>query len=325
MSIPLWILTGQTASGKSEVAPGIASELDAEIISADSMQVYRGMDIGTAKPSIEVRRQVPHHLIDILDPWESYSAGKYVKDAEQVIHEIVKRGKRSLVVGGTVLYIKSLIEGIFTGPQADWNLRKELERLSEERGTAYLYNMLKEADPQAASRLHPNDLRRITRALEVYEKTGKGISTFQSQWQRYVVVGAGLKPAPTIQKRRYIPTIVAIRRTKEDLHNRIEHRVERMFELGLLNEVRLLLENPNGLSREARQALGYKEVIEHLAGNYELEECKALIKKRTRLFAKRQMTWFRSFPCVHWVDVGEKESTESLLEKVKSLLRNLEV
>ena len=307
MSIPLWILTGQTASGKSEVAPDIASELNAEIVSADSMQVYRGMDIGTAKPSIEVRRQTPHHLIDILDPWESYSAGRYVKDAERVIHEIVKKGKRCLVVGGTALYIKSLIAGIFTGPQADWNLRRELEKLSEEKGTAYLYNMLKEVDPEAASRLHPNNLRRITRALEVYEKTGKGISTFQSQWTELRT------------DKGYIPTIVAIRRTKEDLHNRMEQRVERMFELGLLNEVRSLLENPNGLSREARQALGYKEVIEHLTGKSTLSECKELIKKRTRLFAKRQMTWFRSFPDAHWVDVEEKDSIKSLREKVKKV------
>lgn len=314
MSIPLWILTGQTASGKSEVAVCLASKLNAEIISADSMQVYRGMDIGTAKPSIEVRRQIPHHLIDILDPWESYNTGRYVKDAERVIHEIVKRGKRCLVVGGTALYIKSLIAGIFTGPQADWNLRRELEKLSEEKGTTYLYNMLKEVDPEAASRLHPNNLRRITRALEVYEKTGKGISTFQSQWTKPRTPNSELRTT-----KGYTPTIVAIRRTKEDLHNRIEQRVEGMFEHGLVDEVRSLLENPNGLSREAIQALGYKEAIEHLSGNSTLSECKELIKKKTRLFAKRQMTWFRSFPDVHWVDVGKEDSTESLQERVRTI------
>ncbi|MGR3311311.1 MAG: tRNA (adenosine(37)-N6)-dimethylallyltransferase MiaA, partial [Candidatus Brocadiales bacterium] len=311
MSIPLWILTGQTASGKSEVALEIVSELNAEIVSADSMQVYRGMDIGTAKPSIEVRRQIPHHLIDILDPWESYSAGRYVKDAERVINALVKRGKRCLVVGGTALYIKGLVEGIFTGPQADWGLRKELEGLSNEKGTEYLYNILKDVDPQAASRLHPNNLRRIIRALEVYEKTGKGISAFQRQWAKLRTPNSATpschvdmtwcRHGMELQTTKgYIPTIVAIRRTKEDLHTRIEQRVDRMFELGLVDEVRTLLKNPNGLSKQARQALGYKEVIEHLAGNSTLSDCKALIKKRTRLFAKHQMTWFKSFPDIHW-------------------------
>jgi tRNA dimethylallyltransferase len=218
------------------------------------------------------------------------------------------------VVGGTSLYIKGLIEGIFSGPPADWNLRRELERLAEEKGIEYLYTMLKEADPKAASRLHPNDLRRIIRALEVYRKTGKGISTYQSQWTKL--------RTPNSEPRTpngYIPTIAAIRRTKEDLHNRIERRVDRMFELGLVDEVRSLLENPNGLSRQARQALGYKEVIEHLNGNSTLTECETLIKKRTRHFAKRQMTWFKTFPDVHWVDAEEDEGCKSLQERMRRI------
>ncbi|MFQ5957143.1 MAG: tRNA (adenosine(37)-N6)-dimethylallyltransferase MiaA [Candidatus Brocadiales bacterium] len=304
MHQPLWILTGPTASGKSEVALHLARKTGAEIISADSMQVYRGMDIGTAKPSREVRAEVPHHMIDVVEPSESYSVGRFIRETLEAINDVERRGKRHLVVGGTGLYIKALREGLFSGPEADWALREELMAVAEERGSEYLHDVLRGADPEAAAKIHDKDLRRIVRALEVYRKTGRAISLLQQEWGRE---GDG-------------SVLVILYRNKDDLHNRIEERVDKMFEMGLVEEVERLLSLPMGLGKQAREALGYKEVIEHLDEKLSVDEMRDKIKQNTRRFAKKQMTWFRSFPRANWLVINEGEDMESVSRRVQKVL-----
>ncbi len=307
MKQPLWILTGPTASGKSEVALHLARGLGAEIISADSMQVYRGMDVGTAKPSPEVRADVPHHLIDIVEPSESskpYSVGRFVSDAHRAIADIESRGKRYIIVGGTGLYIKALREGLFSGPEADWALREELMAVAEERGNAYLHNALREVDPQSAERIHEGNLHRIVRALEVHRKTGRAISLLQREWGQ----GEGES------------VLIVLYRRKKDLHRRIEERVDRMLELGLIEEVERLVGRPDKPGKQAREALGYKEVIEHLEGRLSADEMRDKIKLNTRRFAKRQRTWFRSFYSVNWLVIRDGEDAESVSRRVQNIL-----
>ncbi|HHT9129902.1 MAG TPA: tRNA (adenosine(37)-N6)-dimethylallyltransferase MiaA, partial [Candidatus Brocadiaceae bacterium] len=276
MTLPIWILTGPTACGKTDVAIKIAEKIDAEIISADSMLVYRGMDIGTEKPSLAIRSKIPHQLIDIVDPWEEYSVGRYVKDFDAIANNLYQRGKPFIVVGGTALYLKAIMDGLFEGPDADWEYRDYLKSISVERGPNALYKMLTDIDPETASKLHFNDQKRIIRALEVIKKTGRGISSFQTQFGH--------------KNPQYNCTIVAIEYDRNTLYNRIETRVDRMFARGLIDEVRILLNNPLGLSKQASQALGYKEIIDFFNEKYTLSEATDIIKQRTRRFAKRQMT-----------------------------------
>lgn len=311
MRHPLWILTGPTASGKTETACHVARKIGAEIISADSMQVYLGMDIGTAKPPLSTRN-VPYHLIDILDPWESYSVGRYVLDVQRVVKDVEARGKRHFIVGGTGLYIKALREGLFKGPDADWALREELAAVAEEKGSPYLHGVLSGIDPKSAQRIHQTDLRRIIRALEVYQKTGRAISQLQQEWGKVCEESV----------------LIVLARSREDLHQRIEARVDSMFKQGLVGEVQGLINHPLGLSKQARAALGYKEVIGYLEGKpvvseanlMGLDETRDLIKKNTRRFAKRQMTWFRSFSGARWLEVKQGESPEETAEKVLEIL-----
>lgn len=285
----LFFLVGPTASGKTAVGIEVALRIGAEILSLDSMSLYRGMDIGTAKPSAAERARVPHHLIDIAEPHEAFSTGRYLEAAEAAIADVVSRGKRPLFVGGTALYLKALTEGFFRGPSANWALRNRLIAEAEERGVPALHERLRRVDPAAAARIHPNDLRRIVRALEVYEVTGRPISEQQSQW--------GTEP----QAGR-LCHIAGIRRERADLHERINRRVDAMFAAGLVEEVRRLLADPRGVSHAASQFVGYREVIAHLRGELSLQEAIQKVKARTRQFAKRQLTWFRSFPQIRWVD-----------------------
>lgn len=303
----LKILTGPTAVGKSSVAIQIARQAGAELVSADSMQIYRGMDIGTAKPSPETRREIPHHLIDILDPWEAYSVGRYVQDAEEIVLGLESEGKGSLVVGGTALYIKALTEGLFKGPGADWGIREELEGVAREKGVHYLHGVLAEVDPTSAQQIQKGDLRRVVRALEVYQKTGHPISSWQQEWGgHYSSKVQGFKGSS-------VPAtlMVILSLDRRELYQRIEERVERMFQEGLVEEVRRLMAHPLGLGRQAREALGYAEVTEYLEGKTTLSEAKELIKRNTRRFAKRQMTWFRSFTGAVWLEIKEEGPEEA--------------
>lgn len=302
MPLPIWILTGPTASGKTDIGLKIAEDTHAEIISADSMLVYRGMDIGTEKPSLAVRNKIPHHLIDIVEPWEEYSVGQYVKDFEIVTQRLCQQGKQFIVVGGTALYLKAIMDGLFEGPPADWEYRNYLKSVAMEKGPNCLHKMLADIDPETAGKLHFNDQKRIIRALEVFRTTGQRISSFQTQFGH--------------KNPKYDCVVVAIEYNRDILYKRIETRVDRMFMRGLVDEVRTLLSNPLGLSKQASQALGYKEVIDFFNGKYTLSEVSAEIKQRTRRFAKRQMTWFRSFPNIRWIHASVDSDTTRLSKEV---------
>lgn len=282
------ILTGPTASGKSQLGVELAVRLGAEILSMDSMAVYRGMDIGTAKPGNADRQRVPHHLIDALDPWQSASVAWWLEEAGRCCEDIESRGKRVLIVGGTPMYLKALLRGLFDGPPGDEAVRQRLSLEAATHGNQSLHDRLHHVDPVSAGRLHPNDLRRVIRALEVWELTGKPISEWQQQWRPT----AGLPgPATSIPDR-----CLCLDVPRETLYSRIDTRVHQMIDAGLVEEVRALgrLEKP--VSREARQALGYKELFDHLEGQLSLEEAIQQIQTRSRQFAKRQMTWFRHLP-----------------------------
>jgi tRNA dimethylallyltransferase len=275
-----WFLTGPTASGKSAVGVELARLLGGEIISMDSMALYRGMDVGTAKPTPSQRAAVSHHLIDVIEPHEEYSLAQYVAAAAGVVAEIRVRGREPLFVGGTPLYLKGLLRDIFQGPAADWELRRQLEDEARRLGPESLHRRLAQFDPAAAQRLHPNDTRRLIRAIEVFEKTGLPISRLQKQFD------TGLDASQC--------RVFALDWPRRELAARIDRRVEAMFAAGLVEEVRRLLAGPHGLSRTAGQAVGYGEVIEHLEGRRNLSETIELVKTHTRQLAKRQGTWFRS-------------------------------
>ena len=280
------ILTGPTASGKSRLGVELAVRLGAEILSMDSMAVYRGMDVGTAKASGAERARVPHHLIDVLDPWESASVAWWLEEAGRCCQEIEGRGKRVLVVGGTPLYLKALLCGLFDGPPADETVRQRLTLEAEAEGNLGLHNRLAMVDPVSAARLHPNDVRRVIRGLEVWELTGKPISAWQQQWQ------PADAPPPTMVPNRCLCLDVA----RETLYERIDARVRQMIAAGLVEEVEGLRRLERPVSREARQALGYKELFDHLEGKISLEDAVERIQTRSRHFAKRQLTWFRHLP-----------------------------
>ncbi len=258
----------------------MAGLIDAELISLDSMALYRGMDVGTAKPTPEQRARVPHHLLDVIEPQEEYSVAQYVEAAEQCVKEIQGRGRQPLFVGGTPLYLKALLRGLFDGPPADPELRERLQEEARRLGSDALHRRLAKVDPAAAQRLHPNDTRRLIRALEVFEKTGRPISEFQRQFD------TGLAAE---QCRAFV-----LDWPRAELHVRIDRRVERMFAGGLVEEVRGLLAAGRPLSKTARQAVGYRETLEHLEGLRGLEETVKLVQTRTRQLARRQETWFRS-------------------------------
>ncbi|HZT79513.1 MAG TPA: tRNA (adenosine(37)-N6)-dimethylallyltransferase MiaA, partial [Gemmataceae bacterium] len=270
-------------SGKTALALCLAERLGAEIVSMDSMALYRGMDIGTAKPTAEERRRVPHHLIDVLAPWESASVAWWLQHAADCCRDIEARGKRVLIVGGTALYLKALLRGLFDGPPADEGLRRRLTEEAGRLGRQALHDRLARVDPATAARLHPNDVRRAVRALEVWELTGRPLSAWQTQWAD----GPGESGRPP-------PLWLDLPRA--ELYARIDERVRQMFAAGLVDEVRALRRLPRPLSREAAQALGYKEVFDHLDGRATLEETVARVQTRSRNYAKRQLTWFRHLP-----------------------------
>jgi tRNA dimethylallyltransferase len=285
---PVIVLCGPTASGKTAAAIEIAQKIDAEIISADSGQVYRGMDIGTAKPTPAERRKIPFHLIDILDPDEQFSAADFRTRALEAIREIRKRGRRVIVAGGTGLYLKALEAGLFEGPSRDPKIREELEERVEREGVEALYRELKKVDPEAAKTIPPRNRQRLIRALEVYRLTGRPISEF---WNEHRRRGA-INRAPAFLKYGLIPS-------KDELHHRIDRRVDRMVEEGLVEEVRFLVERW-GRGAPGLRIIGYKEVVAHLEDRIPLQEAVQLIKRNTRRYAKRQRTWFKKDEEIQW-------------------------
>lgn len=302
---PLVLLIGCTASGKSQTGLHLAGMSGAEILSVDSMMVYRRMDIGTAKPAPAQRAALPHHLIDVVEPSESFSVADYLELADAVIADLRARGKSVLAVGGTALYLKVLTEGLFDGPPADQQFRRSLRRRVVAEGVQTLHAELSRTDPEAALRIHANDLRRIERALEIFHLTGRPISALQRQWGR---------------QRRYDCRIVGLRRQLDELNSRINRRVRGMIEDGLVQEVSNLLAEPQPLSLQARQALGYAQIIDHLQSRCSLDEAVEQIKILTRRFGKSQRTWFRRFEDVCWLDVESQETPESVARRALAAL-----
>lgn len=290
-------IVGATASGKSEVAVELAKRLDAEVVSADSMQVYRYMDIGTAKPSPVEMGGIGHHMIDVVDPDEDFSVSDYRQMAATTIHDIHKRGKRVIVAGGTGLYMRALTKGLVDTPEADQNLREELNKEAQINGPLHLYRKLEEMDPEAAQAIHPNNQVRVVRALEVAILSGRKISEFQREH------GFGEEPFPYI--------MLGIDVDRDELYRRIENRVDTMVEKGLENEVRNLLEM--GYSRELKpmRGVGYKEMCACLLDGIPLERAMELIKRDSRRYAKRQLTWFRKED-VQWLKRDQLNSDQLL-------------
>ena len=300
-----WYLTGPTASGKTAVGLELARLMNAEILSLDSMAIFKGMDIGTDKPSVAEQALVPHHLIDLVEPGEEFSVARYLDAAQEKITEIRARGRQVLFVGGTPLYLKSMLRGLFEGPQADWEFREQVEEEINRVGQGALHERLQQIDPLSAARLHPNDTRRLIRALEVYKLTGRPISHFQLQFDE----------ALTSDECR----VFVLERSVEELHERINQRVEQMLRTGLIEEVRGLLDRGIELGRTAQQAVGYREVLALLAGECSESEAMEQMKIRTRRFAKRQRTWFRSLSECRPVPVVGDEPPAAIAERIYAL------
>ena len=294
------VLIGPTASGKSALAMALAQQIGAEILSVDSMQIYRGMDIGTAKPTREEQTRVKHHLIDIAEPNQTFAVSKFVELADVVIANAQARACPLIATGGTPMYYKALFEGLFEGPGANAAVRESLAANTNEQ----LHARLSQVDSEAAARIHLNDRKRLIRALEVFELTGKPISSMQNEWQ------GGMQRHPAIW--------FGLDWEKEALNRRINARVKQMIADGWLDETRALLDRYGELSKTASEATGYHELIEHIRGRMSLEDAIEQIKIATRQLARRQMKWFRRFPNVTWLK-GDT-SIESLSQQIISLL-----
>ena len=295
--IPLIIIAGPTAIGKSDVAFELAKRLNTEIISADSMQVYRYFDIGTAKPSLERRKEIQHHLIDIVNPDDGFSAGDFNERAFKIAEELNKKGKIPVVVGGTGLYIKSLIENLGCGVRKNEEARERIKSEFKEFGEEAMYEKLKRVDPQAANKIHPKDRYRIERALEVYYSSGKPISEVHKADKK---------------DNRFNTKYFVLNMDRKLLYKRIEDRVDGMVSAGLLNETEGILKMGYDKNLKPFQSLGYSQMIEYLDGKTDFDSAVQEVKKETRRFAKRQLTWFRGEKDAVWIDVSETKDIEEI-------------
>lgn len=305
------ILLGPTGVGKTAASIILAKHLNTEIISADSMQIYKHMDIGTAKPSIEEQQSIRHHMIDIIEPWESYSTGEYIKTVQPIIENLQKNGKIPIIVGGTGLYIKAMTRGIFKGPSADWDLRNKM--LEKERvSPGYLYKYLKSIDPLSASKIMHTDIRRTIRALEVCLKSDKVFSEMHQ---------LSTQPLP----HEFIK--IGITRDRKELYTIIEQRVDKMINTGLVDEVKNVIDMINKHlhnsspithypSLSSMQAIGYKEIAMYLNREVSLEDTISLIKKRTKNYAKRQFTWFKKEEGIKWLDITGMQEPYEIFQKM---------
>ena len=290
--VKLLIICGPTASGKSELALRLAHDLDAEIVNADSMQIYSGLDVGTAKPTQEQQAEIRHHLIDVAKPAELFSAADFCAAADAAIRDIISRGKRVIVAGGTGLYIRALVKGLVDSPSGEGELRKALLNEAGRVGNAAMLEKLWQVDPELATVLHPNNLVRIIRALEVYQLTGIPLSDYQKKH--------------AFATRRYEALQIGISIDRSVLYERIDGRVEQMLASGLLEEVRNLLAAGYGRDIKPLRSIGYKEAVAHLSGDISAEEAARLIQRNTRHYAKRQLTWFKADPDILWFEYPEK-------------------
>lgn len=305
-------ICGPTASGKTALSVALAKQLHTEIISADSMQIYRGMDIGTAKPTMEERQGIPHHLLDICEPNEPFSVARYVELADAAAQNILSRGMTPIVVGGTGLYMDALIEcSTFSGDETDLTVRHKYQHMAETQGNLAVHARLAMVDPESAHRLHPNNLKRVIRALEVYEQTGMTIGEFNRQHKRstpkYTAIKIGVCPAE-----------------RQTLYDRIDRRVDQMLSDGLLEETQCLLSN-GALTGTAAQAIGYKELLSFLEGRDSLHSCVELLKQHSRNYAKRQLTWLKRDDSIHWIYYNGAEDFSYVLQEATEYLRNQSV
>lgn len=301
-------ICGPTASGKTALSVALAKQLHTEIISADSMQIYRGMDIGTAKPTAAERQGVPHHLLDVCAPGEPFSVARYVELADAAAQDVLSRGMVPIVAGGTGLYMDALIEcSTFSGDETDLSVREKYQRMAAEQGNEAVHACLAKVDPEGAGRLHPNNLKRVIRALEVYEQTGMTIDAFNRLHKRpapkYAALKIGICPAE-----------------RQTLYDRIDRRVDQMLADGLLEETKRLLDS-GALAGTAAQAIGYKELLGYLQGDAPLADCVALLKQRSRNYAKRQLTWLKRDDNIHWIYYNNGEKLPAILQEATEYLQ----
>jgi len=299
-------IVGPTGIGKTFLSKLIAEKADVEIVSADSRQIYRYMDIGTAKPEAEFRKQVPHHFIDICDPDDYYSAGMFGKEARSSIDQIFKKGKIPLVVGGSGFYIKALVDGIFELDAKDETVRQQLEEQLKNEGLPKLYKELQSVDPEYAAKISLNDRQRILRSLEVFRITGKPFSYFHQQ-----------KPEPAAFK----PVFWGLTMERQALYQRINQRVDEMLSLGLVDEVKMLLEKGYSPKLNSLNTVGYKEVIAYLQNQLTFAEMVEQIKRNSRRYAKRQLTWFRADERIQWFNVEKIDDFKSLKQKIIRIIK----
>ncbi|MBK9305551.1 MAG: tRNA (adenosine(37)-N6)-dimethylallyltransferase MiaA [Nitrospira sp.] len=311
---PLVVLLGPTAVGKSRVATTVARRFDTEVLTADSRQVYRGMDIGTDKPTVAERQGVPHRLIDLVDPHEAFNAGRYRRVALEEIDRLYAANRLPFVVGGTGLYIRTLVRGLCAAPESDPRVRADLNKLRDERGKCGLYAELQRTDPEAAARLHPNDESKVMRALEVYRLSGRSISVIQEEHR--------------FQERPFSALLIGLQRPPDILYQRIEERIDWQLTHGMVEETQSLLNQGCGRELASMKGLGYRQVGAFLADAYDYPEMVRQFKRDTRHFAKRQMTWFRKEPGIVWLPIEEGErpeqTAEQVIRQIEQFMRTLE-
>ena len=308
MSQTILCIAGPTASGKTALSIALARELNGEVVSCDSMQVYRRMDIGTAKPTQEEMQGIPHYMIDVAQPWEDFSVSRYCEMAAPIVEDITARGKTAIIVGGTGLYMDALIKGNAFAPFPSTGMRERLEAQADRDGMDAMLELLRSVDPDSASRLHPADRKRVIRALEVYYETGETITAHNLKTQAI---------AP-----RFSPLWFALEdENRQDLYSRIDRRVEAMLEAGLLEEIRALLREGVPPQCTAMQAIGYKEFLAALGGQCSIAEAVAQVQQSSRRYAKRQLTWFRRNREIHWLTRKSGEGTEEILVRARHILQ----
>lgn len=304
-------IAGPTASGKTALAVALAKELDGEVVSCDSMQVYRRMDIGTAKPTHAEMQGIVHHMLDVAEPDEDFSVSRYCAMATPIVDDIVARGKTAIIAGGTGLYMDALIKGNTFAPYPSTGMREKLEAQADCEGMEAMLALLASIDPDSAARLHPKDRKRIIRALEVYYETGKTITEHNRQTQ--------LLPP------RYAPIWFALQdEQRQTLYDRIDARVEDMLAKGLLDEIRSLLDSGVPEKATAMQAIGYKEFVDALAGRCTIEEATAQVQQASRNYAKRQLTWFRRNQSIHYLQRNKNSTLQEILMQARQVLANFD-
>lgn len=300
-------IAGPTASGKTALAVELAKVANGEVVSCDSMQIYKYMDIGTAKPTLEEMDGIPHHMLDVAEPWEEFSVSRYCEMASPIVDDILARGKTAIIAGGTGLYMDSLIRGNSFAPFPSTGRREELELLAQKHGIEAVLSQLQAVDPESAARLHPSDQKRIIRAMEVYLETGETITAHNLKTQaippKYKPIWFGLEDV-----------------FRQDLYDRIDRRVDKMLEAGLLEEIRNLLDRGIPEKCTAMQAIGYKEFVAALSGQCTVEEAAAQVQQSSRRYAKRQLTWFRRNSAMHWLSRKPEETTEEILLRARQIL-----